>query len=232
MSKQQGEWASPPSNPLSSGNPGTIPTFTMVSSHTLSISAVMINSVCLPSDDFELPRDVPSPRRFLNFSFSPESLLWGFAIADKQAALSPCKYRTGFPLKEAQGEIFKQENTSNSHHNVALTNSSGVSSCFKQGRSPTLRTKQRGAHTAPAFSTCILQLSEECGPLGYYFLEALNAQHHHIPHRATTILKPLGWFLKYKHTHRLFGGCELKYLFPVQKQWTSTEHCKADVESS
>lgn len=104
MSKQKGEWARPPSNPLSSGNPGTIPTFTMVSSHTLSISAVMINSVCLPSDDFELPRDVPSPRRFLNFSFSPESLLWGFAIADKQAALRPCKYRTGFLLSEAQRE--------------------------------------------------------------------------------------------------------------------------------
>lgn len=109
MSKQQGEWASPPSNPLSSGNPGTIPTFTMVSSHTLSISAVMINSVCLPSDDFELPRDVPSPRRFLNFSFSPESLLWGFAIADKQAALSPCRYRTGFLLKEAQGESLSRK---------------------------------------------------------------------------------------------------------------------------
>lgn len=104
MSKQKGEWASPPSDPLSSGNPGTIPTFTTVSSHTLSISAVMINSVCLPSDDFELPRDVPSPRRFLNFSFSPESLLWGFAIADKQAVLSPCKYRMGFLLREAQGE--------------------------------------------------------------------------------------------------------------------------------
>lgn len=130
-----GEWASPRWDPLSAGNPGTIPTFPTVSSHTLSISAVMTNSVCLPSDSLELPRDVPSPRRFLNFSFSPESLLWGFAIAAKEAAPGPCKHRRGIRLKG----IFEQENTKTSRHNVAFTDSSSVSSHFKQGWSPALR---------------------------------------------------------------------------------------------
>lgn len=68
----------------------------------------MMNSVCLPSDDFELPRDDPSPKRFLNFSFSPESLLWGFAIADKKAALSPCKHRA-VTVQGGPGRIFKYE---------------------------------------------------------------------------------------------------------------------------
>lgn len=55
------------------------------SSLTLRISAVMINSVCLPSADLGFGRGVPSPNRILNFSFKPESLLAGLAMLGKDA---------------------------------------------------------------------------------------------------------------------------------------------------
>ena len=55
------------------------------SSLTLRISAVMINSVCLPSADLGFGRGVPSPNRILNFSFKPESLLVGLAMLGKDA---------------------------------------------------------------------------------------------------------------------------------------------------
>ena len=55
------------------------------SSLTFRISAVMINSVCLPSADLGFGRGVPSPKRILNFSFKPESLLAGLAMLGKDA---------------------------------------------------------------------------------------------------------------------------------------------------
>lgn len=46
---------------------------------------MMINSVCLPSADLGFGLGVPSPNRFLNFSFRPESLLVGLAMAGRNA---------------------------------------------------------------------------------------------------------------------------------------------------
>lgn len=50
---------------------------------TLKISAVMINSVCLPSAHLGFGLDVPSPNSILNFSFKPESLLVGLAMVGR-----------------------------------------------------------------------------------------------------------------------------------------------------
>lgn len=59
------------------------------SSLTLRISAVMTNSVCLPSADLGFGLGVPSPKRILNFSFKPESLLVGLAIVGRNAPEDP-----------------------------------------------------------------------------------------------------------------------------------------------
>lgn len=57
----------------------------------------MTNSVCLPSADLGFGLGVPSPKRFLNFSLKPESLLVGLAIVGRNAPEDP-----SVPRKQAQ----------------------------------------------------------------------------------------------------------------------------------
>lgn len=58
---------------------------------------MMTNSVCLPSADLGFGLGVPSPKRILNFSFKPESLLVGLAIVGRNALEDP-----SVPRKQAQ----------------------------------------------------------------------------------------------------------------------------------
>lgn len=72
---------------------------------TLKISAVMINSVCLPSAHLGFGLDVPSPNSILNFSFKPESLLVGLAMVGR-AVVENCSVQKKNILFDSPQEKF------------------------------------------------------------------------------------------------------------------------------